>query len=228
MVDLVAHHRLALPLLTPSVVQRVWEMYQEETGTTAFPFGPEMVYKATASYVETEETLYAVLHLPLLGKALIYYVQPDIPLILPSGLVSMHQGGGIPGGDGGRLVLPLAGRGGVGFVPRARCHPSLHWRSPEDVLDDGCLPGLYRGEDGAVCQYCQEVSVKVPWVLAGGGGDPLQHRLWTVERLLYMVQCTNGTKQPQDLQSGVHSFEQDRECSIKADTFYLDPWRKSF
>ncbi len=38
LVTLVAHHRLAPPLLTPSVVQDVWKMYQEETGVTAFPF----------------------------------------------------------------------------------------------------------------------------------------------------------------------------------------------
>ena len=85
LVDLVAHHRLAPPLLTPSVVQSVWRMYQEETGVAAFPFGPEMVYEAAASYVVTEETLYAVLHLPLLGEAFVYYVQQDFPLILPSG-----------------------------------------------------------------------------------------------------------------------------------------------
>ena len=57
LVDLVAHHRLALPLLTPSVVQTVWEMYQEETGTATFPFSPEMVYEAAASYAMTEETI---------------------------------------------------------------------------------------------------------------------------------------------------------------------------
>ncbi len=62
LVDLVAHHRLVPPLLTPSVVQDVWEMYQEETGKAAFPFGPEMVNEAAASYVVTEKTLYAVLH----------------------------------------------------------------------------------------------------------------------------------------------------------------------
>ena len=50
LVNLVAHHRLAPPLLTPAVVQTVWEMYQEETGTSSFPFGPEMVYEAAASY----------------------------------------------------------------------------------------------------------------------------------------------------------------------------------
>ncbi len=40
LVDLVAHHRLAPSLLTPLVGQSVWRMYQEETGTAAFPFGP--------------------------------------------------------------------------------------------------------------------------------------------------------------------------------------------
>ncbi len=39
---------LALPLLTPLVVQDVWEMYQEETGKATFPFSPEMVYEAVA------------------------------------------------------------------------------------------------------------------------------------------------------------------------------------
>ncbi len=68
LVNLVAHHRLAPPLITPSMVQKVWEMYQEETGTSAFPFGQEMVYEAAALYVLTEEMLYAVLHLPLLGR----------------------------------------------------------------------------------------------------------------------------------------------------------------
>ncbi len=87
LVDLVAHHRQAPPLLTPSVVRTVWEMYQEETGTAVFPFGPEMVYEAAASYVVTAEMPYAVLHLPLLGEAYVYYVQQDFPLILPSGPV---------------------------------------------------------------------------------------------------------------------------------------------
>ena len=63
LVDLVAHHRGAPPLLTPSLVQTVWEMNQEETGMASFPFGTEMVYEAEASHVVTEETLYAVLHL---------------------------------------------------------------------------------------------------------------------------------------------------------------------
>ncbi len=85
LVDLVAHYRLAPPMLTLSVVQSVWEMYQEEIGKATFPFGPEMVYEAVASYVVTEETLYSVLILPLLGEAFIYYVQLDFPLVLPSG-----------------------------------------------------------------------------------------------------------------------------------------------
>ncbi len=44
-----------------------------------------MVYEAAASYVVTEETLYAVLHLTLLGEAFVYFVQQDFPLILLSG-----------------------------------------------------------------------------------------------------------------------------------------------
>ncbi len=67
--------------------------------------------------------------------------------------------------------------------------------------------------------------VQVPWVLSGGGGDPPQNRLWTAERLSYVVQCANGTKQLQDWQPRVHSFQQDRECSIAADAFYLEPWK---
>ncbi len=43
LVDMVAHHRLAPLLLIPSVVRTVCEMYQEETGTDGFLFGPEMV-----------------------------------------------------------------------------------------------------------------------------------------------------------------------------------------
>ncbi len=50
-----AHHRQAPPQLTLSVVQKVSEMYQEETETAVFPFGPEMVYKAAASYVMTQQ-----------------------------------------------------------------------------------------------------------------------------------------------------------------------------
>ncbi len=47
--------------------------------------GPEMVDEAATLYVMTEETLYAVLHLPLLGEAFVYYMQKDFPFILPSG-----------------------------------------------------------------------------------------------------------------------------------------------
>ena len=42
-----------------------------------------MVYEAAASYVVTEETLYAVLHLPLLREAFVCYVQQEFPLMLP-------------------------------------------------------------------------------------------------------------------------------------------------
>ena len=90
LVDLVAHHRLAPPLLTLSVVQMVWEIYEEETGTASFLFGPEMVYEAAGSYMLTEETLYTVLHLPLLGESFVYYVQQDFALILPSGPVFLR------------------------------------------------------------------------------------------------------------------------------------------
>ncbi len=93
---------------------------------------------------------------------------------------------------------------------------------------DSCLPALYRGEDVAVRRHCQEVPVQVPWVLSGGGGDPPQHRLWTVERLSSVVQCANGTKHLQDWEPGVHAFWQDRESSIAAEAFYLEPWRKRF
>ncbi len=44
-----------------------------------------MVDEAATLYVMTEETLYAVLHLPLLGEAFVYYMQKDFPFILPSG-----------------------------------------------------------------------------------------------------------------------------------------------
>ncbi len=61
-----------------------------------------------------------------------------------------------------------------------------------------------------------------------GGEDPPQHLLWTVERLSYVMQCANGTKQLWDWQPGVHFFQQDQRCSITADAFYLEPWRKRF
>ncbi len=38
----------------------------------------------------TEETLYAVLHLPLLGDSFVYYVQQDFPLLLPSGPIFLR------------------------------------------------------------------------------------------------------------------------------------------
>ena len=69
LVNFVAHHQPEQLLLTPSVVQKVCKMYEEEPGLPTFPFGPEMVYEAAAAYMVTEETLYAVLHLLLLGKA---------------------------------------------------------------------------------------------------------------------------------------------------------------
>ncbi len=50
-----------------------------------------MVYEAAASYVVTEETLYAVLHLHLFGEAFVYYVQQDFPLVLPSGPIFYGQ-----------------------------------------------------------------------------------------------------------------------------------------
>ncbi len=93
---------------------------------------------------------------------------------------------------------------------------------------DDCLSALYRGEEVAVRRHCREVPVQVPWVLSGGGGDPPQHRLWTAERLSYVVQCANGFKHLRDWQPGVHAFQQDRECSFAAEAFYLEPWRKRF
>ena len=229
LVDLVAHHRLAPPLLTPAVVQMVWKMYQEETGAATFPFGPEMVYEAAASYVVTEETLYAVLHLPLLGEAFVYYVQQDFPLILPSGPVFLRpkEEAYLAVTEDDRYYLVLTEE------ELASCHVLGATRVCAGAVlrtrwTDGCLPALYRGEDVAVRRHCLEVPVQVPWVLSGGGGDPPQHRLWTAERLSYVVQCANGTKQLRDWQSGVHTFQQDRECSIAAEAFYLEPWRKRF
>ncbi len=229
LVDLVAHHRLAPPLLTPSVVQNVWEMYQGETGKAAFPFGPEMVYEAAASYVVTEEALYAVLHLPLLGEAFIYYVQQDFPLVLPSGPIFLHakEEAYLAVTEDDRYYLVLTEE------ELASCHVLGATRVCAGAVlrtrwTDGCLPALYRGEDVAVRRHCQEVPVQVPWVLSGGAGDPPQHRLWTAERLSYVVQCANGTKHLQDWKPGVHTFQQDRECSIAAEVFYLEPWRKRF
>ncbi len=79
--DLVPHHRLAPPLLSKTVVHEMWKMHQE-TGVVTFPFGREMVYEPATSYMVTEETLCAVMHLLLLGEAYVYYVQQDFCLIL--------------------------------------------------------------------------------------------------------------------------------------------------
>ena len=57
---------------------------EDVPGGDGFPFGPEIVYKATNSYVVMEEMLYTVLHLPLLSEAFVYYVQQDFSLISPS------------------------------------------------------------------------------------------------------------------------------------------------
>ena len=150
-------------------------MYKEETGTAAYPFGPEMVYEAAASYVLTEETLYAVLHLPLLGEAFIYYVQEDFLLILMSGPSPIF----LRAKDEAYLAVTEDDRYYLLLTEKelASCHvlgatqvcagEVLRTRST-----DGCLPALYHGEDGAVRQHCQEVSVQVPWVLSGGGGLP--------------------------------------------------------
>ncbi len=42
LVSLRAHHRLASPLLTLLVVQKVWEMYHEESGMAMFPFASNL------------------------------------------------------------------------------------------------------------------------------------------------------------------------------------------
>ncbi len=70
--------------------------------------------------------------------------------------------------------------------------------------------------------------MQVPWVLFVGREDPRQHRLWTVQRLSYVVQCVNGTKHLRDWQPGVNAFQQDRECSLAKEAFYLKPLRKGF
>ncbi len=36
---------------------------------------------------------------------------------------------------------------------------------------------IYRGEAVAVRRLCRQVPMHVPWIMSGGGGDPLQHRL---------------------------------------------------
>ncbi len=178
LVTLEAHHPLAPPLLTPSVVQDVWEMYHEETGTAVFPFSSEMVYEAVASYMSTEETFYAVLHLPLLGEAFIYYVQQDFPLILPSGPIFLRAKDeaylAVTEDDRYYLLLTEQELASCHVLGATRvCAGAVLWTR----WMDGCLPALYRGENGAVRQHCQKVAVQVPWVLAGGGGDPPQHRL---------------------------------------------------
>ncbi len=229
LIDLVVHHRLAPPLLTPSVVQKVWKSYKEETGTASFPFGPEMVYEAAASYVVTKDTLYAVLHLPLLGEAFVYYVQQDFPLILLSGPVFLWPKEeaylAVTEDDHYHLVLTKEELASCQVLGATRVCANAVLRTQ---LTDGCLPALFRGEDVAVRRHCQEVPVQVPCGLSGGGGDPPQHHLWTVERLSYVVQCTNSTKQLKNWQSGVHTFQQDRECSIAWEAFYLEPLRKRF
>ena len=167
-----------------------------------------------------------MLHLPLLGEAFVYYVQQDFHLLLQSGPIFLcpKEEGYLVVTEDDRYYLVLteeelalyhmlgATRVFAGTVLRMR------WM-------DGCLPALYRGEDVAVRQHCQEVPVQVPWVLAGWGEDPPHHRLWTVERLSYVVQCVNGTKHLRDWQPGVHAFLQDQECSFAAEVFYLEPWR---
>ncbi len=43
-----------------------------------------------------------------------------------------------------------------------------------------------------------------------------------------MVECANGTKQLREWLPGVHSFQQNREGGIAAESFYLELWRKRF
>ncbi len=124
-------------------------MYKEETGT--FPFSPEMVYEAAASYVVTEETLYAVLHLPLLGEAFIHYMQQDFPLILPSGPVFFQPKEeaylALTEDDRYYLVLTEEELASCHVLGATRVYTGAVLRTR---WMDGCLPALYRGEDVAV------------------------------------------------------------------------------
>ncbi len=43
-----------------------------------------------------------------------------------------------------------------------------------------------------------------------------------------VVQCAIGTRHLQEWQPEVHFFQQDHKCSIAAETFYLNPWKKIF
>ena len=58
---------------------------------------------------------------------------PTHSTVRPSFLAT--QGGGLPGGHGGRSITLRTDRGGAGLVPRAGCHPCLRWRGPEDTMD---------------------------------------------------------------------------------------------
>ncbi len=141
--------------------------------------------------------------------------------------VSTSQERGLLGGDCGRLVLLLK------TEELASCNvleATLVYAGAilKMRLTDGCLPALYRGEAVAVRCHFQQVPKQVPWVLSGGGGDPPQHCLRTVECLSYIVQCANGTKRLKEWQPGVHSFRQDTECSISVEAFYLQPWKRRF
>ncbi len=177
----------------------------------------------------TEEMLYEVLHLPLLGKAFVYYMQQDYPpLLLPCPIFLRPK-------EEAYLVVTEDNRYQLVLTEEelASCHVLGATRVFAGTVlrtrwMDGCLPALYRGEDVAVCRHCQEVHVQGPWVHSGGGEDPPHHRLWTSERLSYVVQCVNCTKHLKDWQPGVNAFQQDRECSFPAEAFYLEPLRKRY
>ena len=140
----------------------------------------------------------------------------------------MAEGGGLPGGDGGRSLLPRGDGGGAGFVPRAGCHKCLRWRGPEDAKDRrlsaSAVPKRGCGSLSTLPGGARAGPLGPLWWGSGPSAAPLVDcRAPFVRRAMCQWhQASEG------LATRSSPLPAEPKVQLRAEAFYLEPLRKRF
>jgi len=222
-VHLLTHYRISPFLLPHRALGNFWKEFQDQIPVTdrqfQFTNHPEMIYELPACVKREQSQLFIEVQIPMLEEELTLYQLNSFPITLdekkllpnPStSLIAVTK-------EHAMFYTPCASEMTACYVI-GKFHLCPFPYLKKNFKND-CLSAMFFGHWKEVILNCRFASANAPWYLVRGDGG--WWHLHSEEKLVYTIQCENGTTSNNAWPAGFSKFQLDTQCRVNTPFFTI-------
>ena len=222
-VHLLTHYRISSFLLPHRALSNFWKEFQDQIPVSdrqfQFTSHPEIIYELPASIKREQSEIFIEVQIPMLEDELTLYQLNRFPILLNEKKL-------LP--DPSTSLIAVTKEHSMYYTPTANDMTACYvigkfhlcpFPYLKKNFKNDCLSAIFFGHWKEVIINCQFVDANSPWYLVRGEGG--WWHLHSDERLVYTMQCENGTTINNNWSPGFSKFKLDTQCRINTPLFTI-------